>query len=100
MRPVSDPAMGPVMQAALRLIRPERLVDRAASAGSHLWGLWAPVSVMLMGRRRLLPVAEKERSRGAVQSVVTRGGRRIPARWLVLRSQVLIPGLALPALDL
>ncbi|MEK7300312.1 MAG: hypothetical protein AAB072_04365 [Nitrospirota bacterium] len=45
-------------------------------------------------------MAEEERSRGAVQSVVKRGGRRVPARWLVLRSQVLIPGLALPALDL
>ena len=58
------------------------------------------VSVRLMGRRSLLPVAEEEWSRGAVQSVLKREGRRVPARWLVPRSQVLMPGLVQPALDL
>ena len=41
------------------------------------------MSLMPMGGRRLLPVAEEERLRGAVQSMVKRGGRRVPARWLV-----------------
>ena len=92
--------MGPGIEVVLRLIRAEHWVDRAASASSRLWGLWARVPVMLLERRRLLPVAEEERSRGAVQSVVKQGERRVPARWLVPRSKVLIPGLVQPALDL
>ena len=58
------------------------------------------MSVVLMGKRRLLPVTEEERLRGVVQSVVKRGGRRVPARWLVPWLKVVIPGLVPPVVGL
>ena len=88
------------MQAALRLIWAERWVDRAVSACSRLWGLWAPVPVRLMGKRGLLPVPEEEWLRGAVQSVLKRRMWRVPARRLVPWLKVLMLGLVPPVVGL